>query len=230
RIRFWTVLGISQLLCGLALVFILVLLIHFGKGFGWRNDPRQFSFHPFFMILGFIIFYTQASLVYRTFPHVAKPKLKLIHLTLQVLSLIFIVIGLVSVFDAYGMYPKMTSLHSWVGMGTVVLFCCQLLFGFLTFLIPRTPQSIRTHYLPIHTFFGSAIFLMAVASCLLGFMRFVEFNKSTYSNFSPGGVLVNCLGLVLILLAMCVTYLLVSNEYKRQPRAEDQQRIVVNIT
>ena len=60
------------------------------------------------------------------------------------------------------------SLHSWMGIITVLLFTSQWLAGLVTFLFPGLASHLRAAYLPIHTSFGILIFVMACATCLTG--------------------------------------------------------------
>ena len=54
--------------------------------------------------------------------------IKIIHASLNALSFIFTVLGLVTVFDFHNAnsIPNMYSIHSWIGMGTVILFSSQV--------------------------------------------------------------------------------------------------------
>ena len=53
---------------------------------------------------------------------------KLIHMCVQVLVMMLAVIGLVTVFDFHNAnhIPNMYTLHSWVGLSTVILFFLQV--------------------------------------------------------------------------------------------------------
>ena len=60
-----------------------------------------------------------------------------------------------------------------VKLSTVVireflLFMFQLACGFLSFLFPKLPDQPRAAYLRVHIFFGVLIFVLAIATCLMG--------------------------------------------------------------
>jgi len=67
-------------------------------------------------------------IVYRVFRHENKFFVKLVHFGLQVVAFAISVWGLKAVFDFHNNnnIPNLYSLHSWCGLGTVVLFSCQV--------------------------------------------------------------------------------------------------------
>lgn len=116
------------------------------------------------------------------------------HGALALAAFILAVLGLAAVFrfhNAHGT-PNMYSLHSWLGLVTVLLFSCQVgtapdppaphlslfprphpLFlqwaaGFSAFLLPWAPNWLRAFYKPIHVFFGATVLMLSVASCVSG--------------------------------------------------------------
>lgn len=58
----------------------------------------------------------------------SKLMMKFIHAGLNLLALIFAVIALVAVFDFHNAakIPNMYSLHSWLGLTVVILYCLQV--------------------------------------------------------------------------------------------------------
>ena len=69
---------------------------------------------------------------YRVFSRDSKPIVKLLHMSIQIIAFSFGVVGLHAAFefhDANGI-ANMYSLHSWVGLGSFVLFSCQVYFLF----------------------------------------------------------------------------------------------------
>lgn len=67
-------------------------------------------------------------LIYRVFRFLPKLPLKAVHAVLMLLSLLFSVVGLKSVFDSHDIQntPNMYSIHSWIGLIAVVLFALQV--------------------------------------------------------------------------------------------------------
>lgn len=74
--------------------------------------------------------------MYRAFRNTRKRKLKIIHAAINIGALIFTIIGLQAVFDSHNLnlnkqgepdpIPNMYSLHSWIGLTSVILFACQV--------------------------------------------------------------------------------------------------------
>lgn len=93
-----------------------------------------------------------AILAYRVFRDVKKIRVKILHASLLALSFIFASIGLKAVFDNhnYADPPRenLYSLHSWLGILTVIFFGLQWIGGFISFLFPKLSEEIRRTYMP----------------------------------------------------------------------------------
>ena len=66
--------------------------------------------------------------MYRLFRNQEKFVVKLVHMTIQSVAVIYTVLGVMAVFDFHNKskIPNAYSLHSWLGLGAVCLFCCQV--------------------------------------------------------------------------------------------------------
>ena len=121
-------------------------------GFAWQSNPSlQFNWHPFLMNLGMLYLYGNGKIIinglsqyfkkknncflnisgilmYRIFRNESKIKLKLAHAAIMILVFILTVIALIAVFDFHNLkqIPNMYSLHSWMGILTVILFLLQV--------------------------------------------------------------------------------------------------------
>nr|XP_045600371.1 transmembrane ascorbate-dependent reductase CYB561-like isoform X1 [Procambarus clarkii]XP_045600372.1 transmembrane ascorbate-dependent reductase CYB561-like isoform X1 [Procambarus clarkii]XP_045600373.1 transmembrane ascorbate-dependent reductase CYB561-like isoform X1 [Procambarus clarkii]XP_045600376.1 transmembrane ascorbate-dependent reductase CYB561-like isoform X1 [Procambarus clarkii]XP_045600377.1 transmembrane ascorbate-dependent reductase CYB561-like isoform X1 [Procambarus clar len=215
---------LSQVLGILSVVLVGVWCGYFRKGFAWFSDPDlQFNWHPFLMTLGMVFLYANGALIYRGFRSEKKKKLKILHMMIQLGAFILSIVGLVAVFNFHNArsIPNMYSLHSWIGLITVILFSCQWLVGLLTFLFPGLRPSVRAAYLPLHQFFGLFIFVGAVASCLLGLTEKAIFAVKDYSSLSSEGILINVTGLVLIIFGGLVVYLISQPKFRRQTTEDE---------
>jgi len=71
-----------------------------------------------------------ALLVYRVFRSERKLRLKIAHAVLQALALIISAVGLKAVFDSHNLaadpHANLYTLHSWIGLATIVLFGVQV--------------------------------------------------------------------------------------------------------
>lgn len=76
------------------------------------------------------VFHSLAMLIYRTQRNVRKRRLKLTHAGMMLFIILLTVIALIAVFDSHNLdsppRPNMYTLHSWIGLTTVILFCCQV--------------------------------------------------------------------------------------------------------
>ena len=85
-------------------------------------------------------------MIYRVPPStVSKWRLKLLHTLLHLLALLLSGVGLKSVWDSKGLRSMnhAYSLHSWLGIASVLLFALQFIAGFAIFLLPPAPGYIR---------------------------------------------------------------------------------------
>lgn len=224
---FMPVAGIAQITGIMAVVLTGIWMGHFRDGFAWQSDPKkEFNWHPMLMVLGLIYLYGNGILMYRLFRNEKKRKLKLIHAGVMLSSFFFTVIALKAAFDSHNLadppIPNLYSLHSWMGMTTVLLFSAQWVSGLVTFLFPGLASHLRAAYLPIHVSFGILIFVMACATSLTGITEKLLFSlKGEYGKRAPEGVMANWIGILIILFGTLIVYLATNIKFKRLERPED---------
>lgn len=222
--------GLTAGLSSLLIVEMFVWIFHFRGGFAWQADPEhQFNWHPLLMTISLVVLYGHGILVYRLLRNERKKKLKLLHAAIMISSLLLASIGLKAVFDSHnlapppdGPYPNLYTLHSWMGLATVIFFSLQWLFGFVSFLFPGLRHSLRSSYMPLHVYGGLLIFGMATATSLMGFLEKALFTKASYDPLTPQGILMNSTGLTVAALSMIIFYIATRSHYKRMPLAEDE--------
>lgn len=214
--------GAIQILGILAMVLTGIWMGKYLGGFAWDGSAQEFNYHPLCMIISMVFLYSEAMIVYRVFRHENKLLIKLVHFGLQLVAFVIAVLGLKAVFDFHNHkgIPNLYSLHSWCGLLTIILFSCQLLFGFVSFLFPKLPEGLRAVYLKVHVFFGVFIFMMAIGTALLGINEKLFFTK-TYPSFLADAQLGNVLGVTLIVLAGMVVFVVTNSAFKRVNAGEE---------
>lgn len=229
-------LSLSLLLClalGLAcVVLVSVWSTHFRGGFMWDGSSKEFNWHPVLMTSGLVVLYGLSSVVYRvplTWGH-SKLPWKLLHAGLMLLALLLSVVGLCAVFDFHNKnnIPNMYSMHSWIGLGAVVLFALQWVSGFSAFLLPCSPLSFRKLLKPVHVWLGGSILTLSVAACVSGINEKLFFvlkgdnHTAAYSNLPPEAVLANALGVLIVVFGLVVLRILTNNDWQRpEPTAQE---------
>ncbi|XP_007905533.1 transmembrane ascorbate-dependent reductase CYB561 [Callorhinchus milii] len=217
--------ALSQVI-GLSVVVITgVWMGHYRGGFAWDGSSLEFNVHPLCMVIGIVFLYGDAIMVFRIFQNESKAAVKILHGIIQLIGLIATIIGLVAVFEFHmeQKNPDMYSLHSWCGLITVILFGLQWLMGLVFFLFPGASNWLRAKYKPLHVFFGLTLFLLAIATALLGITEKLLFSISDgYSKQVPEGILANVLGLLLVGFGLTVGYVVTRSEWKRPPNPEDE--------
>ncbi|XP_032632293.1 lysosomal membrane ascorbate-dependent ferrireductase CYB561A3 isoform X2 [Chelonoidis abingdonii] len=221
---FLAVLGTLGFLC---VVFTGFWSQHWRGGFAWDGSAKMFNWHPLFMVTGMLVLYGAAVLVYRVPSSWVGPKLpwKLLHAALTLAAFVLVVLGLVAVFGFHNAQkiPNMYSLHSWLGLAAVLLFSCQWLMGFATFLLPWSPAWLRIIYKPVHVFFGSTILALAMAASISGINEKLFFsltNKTVpYTKLPPEAWFANSLGMLILVFGLLVLWALAMPAWKR-PESE----------
>lgn len=158
-----------------------------------------------------------AILVFRLFRNSSKFAVKVVHTIFHSASIIFISLGLAVEFIShyYSGEPDLYSLHSWVGMATIVIFISQFIFGFVCFFFPSISARLKSSYLKIHIFFGVLCFVMAIATSLIGLNQNARFNM-IYYELPPEGILINLIGLLMLFYGILVVYLVTKPSFQRK--------------
>jgi len=223
------VLYVLTQLCGLTLIVLMGIWVGaYMGGTDWRDEPKQeFYWHPILMTIGLIYLYGNGILVYRGFRNCRKKTLKLTHAAIHMSAFILTVIALVAAFDSHNLVnppiANMYTLHSWLGLSAVLLFCLQYVGGFVMFLVPGAKESLKIAMMPLHIYFGLFGFVLALASALMGLTEKAIFSIKSYNMLPPAGVIVNIMGVLFVIFGGLVVYLATERGYKRQPIPEDTQ-------
>ncbi|XP_019662523.1 cytochrome b ascorbate-dependent protein 3 isoform X3 [Ailuropoda melanoleuca] len=192
-------------------------------GFAWDGTVLMFNYHPVLMVVGLVVLYSAASLLYRLPQSWTGPKLpwKIGHAALHLLAFILTVLGLVAVFQLHrrSKITNLYSLHSWLGIVTVFLFACQWFLGFVVFLLPWASVWLRSLLKPIHLFFGAIILSLSIASVISGINEklFFSLNNATqpYSSLPGEAIFANSLGMLVVVFGLLVLYILLASSWKR---------------
>ncbi|XP_015842822.1 lysosomal membrane ascorbate-dependent ferrireductase CYB561A3 isoform X2 [Peromyscus maniculatus bairdii] len=207
----------------LCILFTTYWMQYWRGGFAWDGSVHMFNWHPVLMVSGMVVLYGAASLVYRLPWSWVGPKLpwKVLHAALHLLAFTLTVLGLVAVFRFHN-HSKIThlySLHSWLGITTVILFAFQWSMGFAIFLLPWASQWLRSLLKPVHVFFGACILALSITSVISGInekLFFVLKNATKpYSSLPSEAVFANSTGLLVVAFGLLVLYVLLASPWKR---------------
>jgi len=193
------------------------------SSFSWEEgDAHVFNWHPVLMVTAFVFIFAEAAIAYTWLP-VSKPIAKAIHVALQSAAIIVMSVGLVAVFrfhnEADPPIDNLYSMHSWVGMAVVVIFCVQYLAGLYHFLVPEdtlpnTDAEGKAMYLAYHKYAGIVLFVLAVAAACLGlfekmaFMNAIKPDETLYPDdprhLAPAYYRANIIAVLMTLLSILV--------------------------
>ncbi|ETM54928.1 hypothetical protein L914_01778 [Phytophthora nicotianae] len=159
------------------------------SGFSWSHgDARVFNWHPLLMSFGFVFCSMQAALAYISLPfsHAVN---KRIHLSLHALGFLSAVLGAVAVFRFHNEHSitNLYSLHSWLGLGVLILFSAHWLGSFIVFFYPGAEKNVRASIAPYHIGIGLSIIGLVVATIEAGILEKLAFNGSCNVNGELNG-------------------------------------------
>ncbi|KAF8359159.1 hypothetical protein PRIPAC_94154 [Pristionchus pacificus] len=227
----------SQVLGALSILLVAVWMGGIEDGFAWTSDPeKEFHYHPTFMVMGMVFLFGESLLVYRVFRHERKKFSKTLHLILHTLVLCLALTALKAVFDNHNLHvdpktgeidplPNMMSLHSWIGMATVVIFAAQYAGGFITFFFPGLSMPTRAMVLPYHQVAGLGIFMMVSVAVALGISERAAWKHTCWTQkreWCAQHFVSNISGLCIFLYSVCIIILVANPRWKRQPLPEEQ--------
>lgn len=188
-----------------ALILLIAWLLHYRGGLDYEsnNPDRVFNVHPFLMFFGLIFIVGEAMMTYKTIPAEHNVQ-KFIHMVLQLIGIILGIIGLCAVFKFHDMIntSDVYSLHSWLGITAICLFCLQWVFGVFAFVAPKASSPTRMKFMAIHICVGRALLYMAICAALTGLME-----KATFLQLGPNQRefrLINFTGLAILLFGIFV--------------------------
>ncbi|KAG5873584.1 hypothetical protein JTB14_011197 [Gonioctena quinquepunctata] len=146
--------------------------------------------------------------------------------SLHGLAFILSVIGLKAAFDSHNLKaiptPNLYTLHSWIGLGTVIIFAGQFLVGFLSFLYPRLTTNLRKTILPVHTAFGVGGFILAIITTISGLTEKVLWTVKDYQKYPSEGIIFNLIGVATAFYGVMVLYMVNEIDYKRVASVDDE--------
>ncbi|XP_057475185.1 transmembrane ascorbate ferrireductase 1-like [Actinidia eriantha] len=185
------------------LVMVLVWCIHFRGGLAWESSNKNliFNIHPVLILIGLIIIGGEAIISYKALP-LKKEVKKLIHLVLHAIALILGIVGIYAAFKFHNesSIANLYSLHSWIGIGVIVLYGIQWIYGFIVFFYPGGTDAIRRESLPWHVLFGLFVYVLAVSNAALGFLEKLTFlENSGLAKYGSEAFLVNFTAIVTVL-------------------------------
>ncbi|XP_024086042.1 cytochrome b reductase 1 isoform X2 [Cimex lectularius] len=207
---------LSSVLLVASLVLVLFWCLYYRKGYAWNENPKvQFNLHPTLMVAGFIFFSGFSMLLYRISRCCRRIYVKLLHTVFHALAIPCVVLGFMAVLDSHNLadppVPNFYSIHSWMGFVTMGLFALQFVVGFFSFLLlmccDSSTANFRASLVPIHATFGLTTFVLAVATCLTGLSEEAYLNFGiNYTLWPEEGIIMNALAMVLVALAILVSY------------------------
>ncbi|KAF5732351.1 transmembrane ascorbate ferrireductase 1 [Tripterygium wilfordii] len=207
---------------GIALaVLVLIWNIDFRGGIVWESTNKSliFNLHPVLMLIGLVIIGGEAIVSYKSLP-LKKEVKKLIHLVLHAIALVLGIIGIYAAFKFHNEsnIANLYSLHSWLGIGIIVLYGIQWIYGFLVFFFPGGTNGLRRESLPWHVVFGLFVYLLVVANAAIGFLEKLTFlENSGLAKYGTEAILVNFTAVGTILFGAFVVLSVLS-----QGQAEDE--------
>ena len=160
-----------------------------GGGVSWAEGDakRVFNWHPILMIVAFA-FMTVASLSFFMKWRSADRKVnKTLHAMQWGVAAVCATVGIVAVVKSHndpvsGFIANLYSLHSWIGIGIILLYVAQFLAGAMSFglSLQGISNQQRGKVMNLHKFFGPLIYVGTAFTILLGIQEKEGFIGCSY--------------------------------------------------
>uniref|UniRef100_A0A2N9GSX3 ascorbate ferrireductase (transmembrane) n=1 Tax=Fagus sylvatica TaxID=28930 RepID=A0A2N9GSX3_FAGSY len=201
------------------LILVLVWTLHFRGGLAWsaKNKSLIFNIHPVLMLIGFIVIGGEGNSQI-----ISRIRCEEVD-TSCAPCYCYIILGIVGICAAFKYHNEsaianLYSLHSWLGIGIIVLYGIQWIYGFVLFFYPGGSSELRSESLPWHVAFGLFVYTLALGNAALGFLEKLTFlETSGIAKYGSEAFLVNFLAVITILFG---AFVLLSVQ-SQHPTAED---------
>ncbi|KAF3775463.1 Ascorbate-specific transmembrane electron transporter 2 [Nymphaea thermarum] len=161
-----------------------------------------------------------------------KQQRKVVHSTLHLIAFVLGIVGMYAAFKYHkeSGIANLYSLHSWLGLGTIILFSIQWKLWFVAFWFPGAPDGLRAASLPWHVLFGCIVYVLALTTAVLGFLEKLTFLEvAGLAKFGPEAFLVNFTATVVVLFGLFVLLSIITStssspvdEFGYSPVAQSQ--------
>ena len=182
------------------IVLMVVWTYSFRGGYG-LSGAAVFNLHPLIMFAGFIFLSSEAIVVFKI-GNGDKMYQKAMHMTAQGAALFLAIVGLLAAYKFHidNGIQNFYSLHSWLGLTTILLYAVQWILGFMAFWQQGVVKARRAELLPWHVFVGLAAYAAALATAELGLLEkltFLQKGASPLGLWSSEAMLVNFIGIAI---------------------------------
>ncbi|KAJ7520628.1 hypothetical protein O6H91_19G014500 [Diphasiastrum complanatum] len=196
----------------LCVTLVMVWMIYFQGGLAWstsKNKRLIFNMHPVLMIVFYIFLSSEAIVHFKSCIPGTRSYKKMVHTALHSVASTGAIVGVAAVLKFHnevGTDNFYSSLHSWLGLTTIIFFGLQWTSGILVFFCPRLHNYIRSRGLPWHVFIGLLVYVAALASAESGIVELVALlqGRNLMGRFSLEARVARCLGLSLLVLGALV--------------------------
>ncbi|EOA12587.1 hypothetical protein CARUB_v10027027mg [Capsella rubella] len=215
-------------------VMVLYWSISYRGGFAWESTNKRliFNLHPPLMLIGLVILGGEAIISHKWL-QLEKPVKKKIHLVLHAIALILGIWGICAAFKNHNEsnIPNLYSLHSWIGIGVIVIYVLQWLYSFIVFFYPRGSTPLRSNLLPWHVFLGLFVYVLAVGNTALGFLEKLTFMETSgLDKFGSEAFLINFMAIITILFGTFVILIVSATPAPSSDDVEDNYSYSALIT
>lgn len=246
---------IQWTLCVVAAVSMLIavaLMADVGAGtdlqegyFGGYRPDNIFAYHHLFMTMA-IMFGVFAHVSYIVLPFEQQTK-KYCHVAFHICAIAFATAGVTAVVKAaegQNIYKKyftnMTSMHSWIGLCSILLYLQNFIIGALAFLFRVFAGADIKKYLPTHVSMGiiSLCFSMCAVQSGISLLPLCSRNFSQqmtlemvavledYEDYPPGCRIIQGAGMVVVAACICAFFAIIpAKQYPNKPETPPVDKI-----
>ena len=198
------------------------------------------TWHAILMMfaMGFCLIQAIVSYKVLPFPHLVN---KCFHVFWHTAVIVLAVAGIGSIFQFHReiKYSHLSSLHSWLGLFTIILFGQNYTLGFVSYFFPGLALHIKKAYMPFHKLFGLMTLLAATVTMETGIVQknhshgcdypvtAVDTNPASHYSLIPNGCKLS-LGLGILLLLNLVLVAFSVYEFPKNTSSQSSNNLSTN--